>query len=233
MVVDDPLRELRPDGFVDREDPAVLVERGAVVGPDRVVLERAAAEPDEHELVGQEVRAPELVEGRDDLAMREVARRPEEHERGRVGHALEAQALPQRVVEGLRGRLALALAGETDLADRPRGVATGLRARRRGCGRGAFVRRRALRAGRRRARGWRFLRRGHRCHRMVRRAPARPAAHTTSLPAARVVSAETTAGPPPRPRSRGPCRAGGRAAARPRSGRRGRSACTRGRARSR
>jgi len=62
------------------------------------------------EVVRQEVRPPQLVEGRDDLAVGEIARRPEQDEDARIGDALEPEAFAERVVVLPGRRLALALA---------------------------------------------------------------------------------------------------------------------------
>ena len=70
---------------------------------------------DEHELVGQQVGPPELVERRHDLAMGQIAGRAEQDEDERVRHALKPEALAQRVGEprGTAGD------GARPLVDRP------------------------------------------------------------------------------------------------------------------
>ena len=83
---------------------------------------RPAADGDEHELVRQQVGPPQVVEGRDDLAVGEVAGRPEQDDDRGIRDALEAQAVAQDVLDRLGPRRALALAGEAQLAHRSRRV---------------------------------------------------------------------------------------------------------------
>ena len=54
--------------------------------------------------MGQQVRPPQVVDRRDDLAVGEVAGRPEQDEDRRVRHALQAQALAQDVLDRLGAR---------------------------------------------------------------------------------------------------------------------------------
>ena len=100
----------------------------ADLGPERLVVVRPPADGEQHELVRQQVGPPQLVEGRDDLAMGEVAGRPEQDQDRRIRDALEAEALAQDVGDRLRARGSLALAGETELLDRRR-LALGPRVR--------------------------------------------------------------------------------------------------------
>ena len=44
VVVEDPLGERRPGGLVERQDPAVRLERGPDLGPERRVVVGAAAD---------------------------------------------------------------------------------------------------------------------------------------------------------------------------------------------
>ena len=122
VLVEDPLGERVPGVLVEREDPAVLLERLADLAPERLVVVRPPADRHEQELVRQQVVPPQLVERRHDLAMGEVAGRPEQHEDRRIGDALEAKPLAQDVLDGFRPRRALALAREADLAHRQRRV---------------------------------------------------------------------------------------------------------------
>ena len=137
LEIGDPLRERIPDLRVERQHPAVLVERGLDLGPERSVGVRPPADRHEHELVGQQVRPPELEQGRDDLAVGQVAGPAEEDEHERVGHPLEAQAFAERVLEALVGRalrLALGRPGEAQVAHRARHILGRFRAG--GTGRG-------------------------------------------------------------------------------------------------
>ena len=100
-------------------DPAVDVERAGDVLPERLVVERPPPDGEEGPVGRQEVGPPELGQRREDLAVREVAGRPEQDHDVRVRHALQAEALPQRVDVAVRRRpAALAVAGEAFLADR-------------------------------------------------------------------------------------------------------------------
>src|SRR6185437_432472 len=76
---------------------------------------------DQRPVRGQQVGAPQLRQGREDLAVREIAGRAEEHRHVRIRDALESQPLAQRVRVAMDRRLApLAIAGEPLLADGPR-----------------------------------------------------------------------------------------------------------------
>jgi len=99
LLVGDPFRERLPGLLVEREDPAVLLERFVDLGPERLVLVRPPADGQEDELVRQQVVAPQLVERRDDLAVGEVAGRPEEHEDRGVWDPLQTQAIAQDVLD--------------------------------------------------------------------------------------------------------------------------------------
>jgi len=119
-VVGDPLRERLPDAGLDGEDPAELVERGPQLGPKGLIGVRAAPDREEGELVGQEVRPPQLEEGRHDLAMGKVTGRAEEDEDGRVRHPLQAEPLAEGVAGDLRRRLLPAAPGKPQGARRHR-----------------------------------------------------------------------------------------------------------------
>ena len=124
-VVDDAVQELPLGGLVELH-PAVLVERLGEVQPERVVVVRPA--PDRHQRpVGrQQVRAPQLRERGNDLAVRQVPGGPEQHHDVRVRHPLQAQALAERVDLVVGGRaLALAVPGQPLLAERLRGRGRG------------------------------------------------------------------------------------------------------------
>ena len=98
------------------------LERLADLGPERLVVVRPATDGQQHELVRQQVGPPQLVEGRDDLAMGEVAGRPEQDQDRRIRDALQPKTLAQDVGGRLRARGALALAREPELLDRQRRV---------------------------------------------------------------------------------------------------------------
>ena len=121
--VADPRRERPPGGLVERQDPRVLLERRPVLGPEgRRRRTRAGRCARSDELVRQEVRPPQLVQRRNDLAVGEVAGRPEQDEDARVRDALEAEALAERVVLWLCGRLRRVAARQAQVAHRPRRV---------------------------------------------------------------------------------------------------------------
>ena len=111
LVVADPAQELRPNLGIER-DAAVLVEGPGDLGPEGLVVVRPPADRHELPVLGQEVGAPELGQRREHLAVRQVAGRPEQDHDVRVGHALEPQALAQRVDVLLRGSMSLADAVE-------------------------------------------------------------------------------------------------------------------------
>jgi hypothetical protein len=121
-LVADPRREESPGRLVEREDPRELLERLSVLGPKGVIVVVPSADRQDDELVGQEIRPPELVEGRDHLAMSEVAGRPEQDQGAGVGHALEAEPPAKRVVVLFGRRLLLALSGKAHILHRPRRV---------------------------------------------------------------------------------------------------------------
>ena len=70
----------------------------------------------------EQVGPPQLVDGRDDLAVGEVAGRPEQDDDRRVRHALEPQALAQDVLGRLGPRRPLALPREAQVLHRQRRV---------------------------------------------------------------------------------------------------------------
>ena len=131
-VVGDPLREGVPDGRLDRQDAAELLEGCPQLGPERLVGIGPAADRDEGELVGQEVGAPQLEERRHDLPVGKVSGGAEEDEQGRVGHALQAEPLAEGVGRGLRGGSPLAGPGKAKLARGLRTVVGRARGRRGG-----------------------------------------------------------------------------------------------------
>ena len=96
LVVDDPAEELLGHLGVQL-DPAELGEGLGDLGPEGLVVVGPAADRDEHPVLGQEVRPPQLGERREDLAVAEVAGRPEEDHDVGIGDALEAQALAEGV----------------------------------------------------------------------------------------------------------------------------------------
>ena len=124
-----------PGRFVERQHAAELLERGPDLRAERVVVVLAPADGEDDELVRQQVRPPQLVERGQDLAVGEVAGRTEQDEDRRIRHALQAQALAQDVLRGLRARGTLALARLAQVLHRPRRV---LRPRR-GTGRDGLV----------------------------------------------------------------------------------------------
>ena len=124
-VVGDALQELALHVRAQR-DAAVLLERGRDVGAEALVIERPTPDRDERPVGRQEVGAPQLRERREDLAMRQVAGRSEQHRDVRVRNPLEPQPLAQRVDLGLRrGASALPAEREPLLPDGSRGRCRG------------------------------------------------------------------------------------------------------------
>src|SRR4029078_9648374 len=80
------------------------------------------ADGEHDEFVREEVRAPELVERRDDLAVGEIAGGTEQDQGAGVRDALEAEPFAKGVVLLLRRRLSLALPGDPQVLHRPRRV---------------------------------------------------------------------------------------------------------------
>ena len=111
-VVREALGEGPPHRVVDGLDPAELLERCQDLRPERIVVVGAATDGQDHELMGEQVRPPQLVEGRDDLAMGEVAGRAHQDEDGWIRDPLEAEALAQHVGRRLRPRRSLGLPGQ-------------------------------------------------------------------------------------------------------------------------
>ncbi len=109
-VIADRLPERLPGGLVERQGPTELLQRRPDLVAERVVVERSAPDRQQHEFVRQQVRPPQVVHRRDDLAMGQVAGRPEQDEDRGIRHALQAQALAEDVRRRLRPRRALALA---------------------------------------------------------------------------------------------------------------------------
>ena len=124
LVVDDPANELVDDLGFDRH-PRIGRQGRRDLLPERVLVVRPPADRDQDELVGQQVRPAQLVQGWQDLAMGQVAGCAEQDDDARIGHPLEAQALAQRVdLPGLL-RPALAVPGKAHLADGPVGFPGG------------------------------------------------------------------------------------------------------------
>jgi len=122
-LVPDPMTERAPCRLVEWQHSAVLLECLVDLCPKRLVVVRSPSQRQQHELVRQEVRPPQVVDRRDDLAMGEVAGRAEQGEDRGVRYPLETQSLAQDVVRraclgGSLGRLALARFAQ--LAHRPR-----------------------------------------------------------------------------------------------------------------
>ena len=122
LLVFDPLRERAPCRLVERQHAGVFLERAPDLIAEGVVVVRAPADRQDNELVGQEVRPPQLVEGRHDLPVGEVAGRPEQHEDRRIRHAFQAKALAQDVLELAGECLAPRCMREPQLAHRLRRV---------------------------------------------------------------------------------------------------------------
>ena len=145
VLIRDPLGERAPGGLIERQDPAVLLERRLDPVPERLVVERPAADGQHPELVRQQVRPPQVIERRQDLAMGQVAGRAEQDQHARVGDARQAEPFAQHVLHGLGAGAALPGTGQPQLLHRPRRV---LRAGRRLGGdrlvRGRHERRRIL-----------------------------------------------------------------------------------------
>ena len=97
VLVDDARGELGPDVLVDRQHARVLRESPVELVAEGVVGIRPAPHADQHEFVGQQVGPPQLVERRHHLAVRKIARRAEQDEDERIGHALEPQSFAQRI----------------------------------------------------------------------------------------------------------------------------------------
>ena len=121
-VIEDPLLEGPPGRRVERQHTAELLERGPDLFPERLVVVLAPTDREDQELVGQQVRPPELVERGKDLAMGEIAGRPEQDQYRRIRHALQAQALAQDVLGGFRPRGTFALARFAEVLHRSRRV---------------------------------------------------------------------------------------------------------------
>ena len=112
--------ECLPGGLVEGQDPRVLFECSADLLAERFVVVGPAADRQQHELVGQQVRPPQLVERGDDLAMSQVAGGTEQGNDGRIRDALQPKAIAERVLHRARGRAPVGLAEEPQLAHRPR-----------------------------------------------------------------------------------------------------------------
>ena len=96
--VEDAARERLEDGVVDRLRARVRLERLAhLLAIALVAAVVAARDADQRERGRQHVAQRQVVERRQQLAVREVARRAEDDERARAGHARHAHAVAQRV----------------------------------------------------------------------------------------------------------------------------------------
>ena len=96
--VEDPARERLEDGVVDRLRARVGLERLAhLLAVPLVAAVVAARHADQRERRRQHVAQRQVVERRQQLAVREVARGAEDHERARARHARHAHAVAQRV----------------------------------------------------------------------------------------------------------------------------------------
>ena len=109
-LIGDVLCERAPGVLVERLDAAETLERLVDLGPERLIVVWPSTDGQQHELVRQEVGPPQLVEGRDDLAMGEIAGGPEQDQDRRVRDALQPKPFAQDVGDRLRARGALALA---------------------------------------------------------------------------------------------------------------------------
>ena len=121
-LVVDPRRQRPPRRFIERQHPRVLLERGTELVAELGVGVWPAADAQDGELVRQEVRPPQLVERRHDLAVGEVAGRAEQDQHAWIRHALEAKALAQRVGRLLLAAPAAGRPGLAQLAHRARRV---------------------------------------------------------------------------------------------------------------
>ena len=116
LVVDDPGQELVARGRLHRH-PGIGLERLRDLCSEGGVVVRSPPDGDQHELVGQQVRPPQLVQRRDHLAMGQVAGRTEQDQTSRIGHPFQAETLAQRVVELGRWRSSLPCPAQAHLAD--------------------------------------------------------------------------------------------------------------------
>ena len=145
LVVGDALGQLGPGRLVDRLDARVLLHRGPDLGREGLVRIRPPGHGDQAELGRQQVRAPQLVEGRHDLAVGQVAGGAEQDEGARVRHPLQAEPCrsglrsPSSDLDGGR-RSRLRASGEpSGPAEAGSECAVGLIGRRPGRGRGTVV----------------------------------------------------------------------------------------------
>ena len=103
LRVDDPSGDPLPQRRVEvlrRE----RLQVAAQAFPERVVAELGAREADDGHAIGEQAGAREVVEGRRELAAREIARRAEDHEHARPGRPLRPPGL-RPLAPGLRHQL--------------------------------------------------------------------------------------------------------------------------------
>ncbi len=90
LEVIDVGRELFPHFLIDRLGVGELLKRVAEVFPEFLVALRPAGEPDDGEVVRQQPVFGQVIKGRDDFAMGEVARGAEDDRRRRLNFRLRA-----------------------------------------------------------------------------------------------------------------------------------------------
>ena len=97
LVVLDPACERLPDRRLRRPVATVRVDPFEQVVAERLVRQLATGEADDGEFRRQEATEQAVVERRRELAFGEIAGRAADDHGARLGHALEPQALPQRI----------------------------------------------------------------------------------------------------------------------------------------
>ena len=137
LLVSDALGQLGPGSLVDRLDARVLLQRRPNFGPKRIVGVGPPGHCHDAELGRQQVRPQQLVDGRHDLAVGQIAGCAEEHEGVRVGHPIDAQTLSQRVQADLG--TAAAVNGFRSFAHLAHGAGGRRRCRRPGRAHGAIL----------------------------------------------------------------------------------------------
>ncbi len=96
--VGEPVRERVPDGLVDRLRARMLLERFAhLLAVSLVAAVVRARNADQREGGREHVAQRQVVERRQQLAVRQVARGAEDDERPRAGNARHAHAVAQRI----------------------------------------------------------------------------------------------------------------------------------------
>jgi hypothetical protein len=93
LHVKQPLREVLPHRFVDGTRARVLVARRLHRLAELLVGDRGPREPDDRLPRRQQPIMRERVKPRHQLALRQIARRPEDHQTRRLRHALLLQSL--------------------------------------------------------------------------------------------------------------------------------------------